>query len=416
MSNRKIIVTEELKAVLAKINSDMARLLLQEDVDESVLSKPEKNVNYLDLSHTSKGHMSYLTGERIEKIENGDKNYWDVKSRYHARPGSVMKKLFKTHDWEIENFSTQFLSIVDPPVYQMELVKGADVAKYYHYKNYYSQSGALGTSCMKSSPSEFFDIYVENPNQINMLVMLDQHDKVMGRALVWHGEDFKLLDRIYTCNDTYYNYFYNWAKENDCYYKQHNNWMTPKHLMFNGVPEIKHLELTIDKSEFQKYPYLDTFKWLNLKTKKVSNFVPEDKTDVITISDHMGNYLKSNYFNFCDLTNNLHSSGDIEYVDYMKMNVYSGNLYRSVVLDRMIYADHSIEDKEIRDYIFNSDYDHLNDYDLINKKKEEVKKKIEIGENPWDNYWWESSPKYYYSGEPVEQQVEENEPQVEIEF
>ena len=31
-----------------------------------------------------------------------------------------------------------------------------------------------------------------------MLVMLDQHDKVMGRSIVWIGDDFKIMDRIYS--------------------------------------------------------------------------------------------------------------------------------------------------------------------------------------------------------------------------
>jgi len=380
MASRKLIITPELKNVLVKINSDIARLLLQEDIDDNTLSHPEKNFNYFDLSHTSKGHLSYLTKDRIDKIELEDKNFWEPKKRYHARPGSVIKKLFKIHDWELENFTTQFLSIVDPPVFRMEVVKGEDVAKYYAQVNYFERRGSLGGSCMACVPSNFFQIYVENPEQINMLVMLDQHDKVMGRAVLWNGADFRLMDRIYVCNDLYINYFYNWAKENKCYYKKFNNWSTPKHLIFNDEEVIKEFDIILDKSHFELYPYLDTFKWLDLETRKISNYTPKDNTNVICVSDHRGGHLMYNYFVFCDMEHDVHMSSEIVYIDYMNMNVYSGNAMRSYTLDRWIWKDHAVLCDEIRDYIFNEKYDQYNDHTIIEAKKKEYAEKRKKGE------------------------------------
>jgi hypothetical protein len=182
--------------------------------------------------------------------------------------------------------------------------------------------------------------------------------------------------------------------------------MSPKHLMFNGVPEIKDLEIDLDNVKFERYPYLDSFKWLNLKTKKLYNFIPKDTKDLITISDHMGNFFKADHFGFCDLSNNVYLSHDIDYVDYIDKNVYAGNLCWSKILNRCMLMDHSIEDKEIRDVIFNSDYDHLNDYDKINKKREEIREKKSKGINPWEEeMWWESSPRkrgnYYSTGRVI---------------
>lgn len=395
-SKKKIVITEDLKNILIKVNSDISKVLLQDDMPENII-RPEKGVNYLDLSRTQKGHISYLTKERIYRIEENRGDFWELKTRYHGRPGSVMKKMFSGFgDWEIENFATQFLSIVDPPVYEMKVVKGEDVSKYYHYKTYYNGSGALGMSCMKSSPSEFFEIYVKNPDQIQMLIMFDQHNKVMGRAIIW--PTIKLMDRIYTNLDSHVNYFYDWARENDYYYKQHNNWFTPKHIMCNGIPEIKEFEVSLKNTKFDKYPYLDTFKWLDVENKKVYNYIPKNK-ELITISDHMGGYLKSNHFGFCDITNNLRGGSEISYLDYIEKNVGYDLLNKSKSLQRDILVEDSKmidlfkdEKHRITDFIFNEKYDHLNDYELIEKKKKETENDVKNGkyDDKKISYYWES--------------------------
>jgi len=381
---RKIVISEALKEVLLKIDdrSYVRQLLLREEVDERLLTHPDKNFNYLDLSSSNKGHISYLTQDKIDKIEaEEDKDYWKPKMRYTARPGSVMKKLFKCDGYDIENFATQFLSLVDPPIFRMEIVKGKDIAKFYNYSNYYQQCGSLGASCMKGSPENYFDIYVENEDVVSMLVMLDQHDKVMGRSILWSVGEEKLLDRIYVCNDMYMNYFYNWAKENKCYYKEHNNWSTPKNIIFNGEKIIKEFEIDLKNVEFGNYPYLDTFKWLNKKEGKIYNYIPKGKlNDLIVISDHMGNYFDSDYFAFCEYSNDLCMSRDMVHLDYLNMNVYRGHTVRSYVLDTYIISSHSTISKEIQDRIFNEEYDRFNDKEKIEKKKIELEEKKKRGD------------------------------------
>ena len=67
---RKIVISEALKNVLLKINNDyFSETLLRGSVHESELSKPEKNINYLDLSHSNKG--SYA------QFNEGTKKYLD---------------------------------------------------------------------------------------------------------------------------------------------------------------------------------------------------------------------------------------------------------------------------------------------------------------------------------------------------
>lgn len=397
---RKIIITDELKNVLTKINSPISTAILT-GVDEDLLTNPEKEFNYFDLSQSTKGHLSYLTKEKIERIEQSENteedklNYWSPKIRYHSRPGSLMKKLLKLNDFEISNFTTQFLSIVDPPVFNMVVVQGVDIAKYYNYQSYADQRGSLGSSCMKSSPDNFFDIYVQNPNQIKMLIMLDQYNKLMGRSIIW--SDLKLMDRVYTSNDNHCTYFYDWAVENGYSYKEFNNWNTPKNWVVNENKEIKKYEIQLENVQFDHYPYLDSFKWLDLITKKIYNYVPVDKTNVIIIGDHMGHFYPPDYYNFCDMTNNLFPSSDIRYLDYLNKNVYSGYCVYSNIYSKYIYREHSKNNPDICDMIFSDEFDHLNDWNLILKKKEDLIEKfgsIKCSKNYSndDLNWWEHTP------------------------
>lgn len=390
--SRKLIITEDLKKVLLQIkNNTIASFLLLNEIDDSILNHPEKEFNYIDLSHATKGHLSYLTKDKIEKIEASEnKDYWEVKIRYHSRPGSLMKKMFKINDVQIESFTTQLQSIIDPPVYTMKVVQSDDIAKYYSHYNHAQPYGSLGNSCMNSSPREYFDIYVNNPEQINMLVMFDKYEKVMGRAILWNGDGFKLLDRIYICNDNYLTYFYNWAKENNCYYKEQNTWNTPQHLMFNNEKVFKKIEITLNKTKFDKYPYLDTFKWLDRMYNKVYNYIPDiyksDKYlheydgDMIVISDHLGGYFDRNYFGFCEMTRYCVDKNSIVHLDYLGMDVYNGNTVKSYTLNKLIYKEHAIINDEIRDYIFIPEFDKFNDVSLIKDKKKELEEKKKIGE------------------------------------
>ena len=405
MSEKKFIITEDFKNVLSKINSDIANILLQDNIDENILAKPEKNFNYVDISRTTKGHISYLTQEKIDKIEaTEEKNYWEPKRRYHARPGSFIKKLLKVNDYEIEDFTTQFLSIVDPPVFEMKVVKGQDVAKYYGQNSYYDFRGTLGSSCMRNSPPNFFDIYVHNPEQINMLVMINPSNKILGRALLWNGPDFKLMDRIYVSIDGHENYFYNWAKENEYYYKEFNTYNTPTHIVFNDVKEFKKFEITIDKSEFEYYPYLDTFKWLDVKNKKFYNYIPEG--EFITVSDHQGGHLNPDHFAFCEYTKEICTSEHLVFVEYLGMNINDDILSFSATLDTYIVDAHSKFCPDICDRIFNEEYDKFNDWGKINKKKEEFEEKRKNGGNDglvsnWSSMGgWAKIPRKYLEEEP----------------
>ena len=95
-------------------------------------------------------------------------------------------------------------------------------------KNYYSSHGALGGSCMADEEKDTFKIYYKNDKKVQLLIYVDNNDKIHGRALLWKLNtspcDAKyFMDRVYTNADSDVIKFKNFAEEKGFLYKQKNN-------------------------------------------------------------------------------------------------------------------------------------------------------------------------------------------------
>jgi hypothetical protein len=406
---RKIIISDALKEVLLKVNNPLSQILLDGkyfmgDADKSHFLETEKWIDYLDLSHNDKGHLSYLTKERIEKIQNSEeKDFWKVGMRYHGRSGSVIKKLFsKGLSHHFEDFSMKYVAVVDKPAFEMKLVKGDDIAKYYHNSSYKNIRGNLGMSCMARSPKEYFDIYTKNPDKVNMLIMLTEDDKIMGRAIVWIGEDFKVMDRIYVTNDIYTEYFVEWCTENNVYYKEQNNYRTPKHMIDPVTKEKCFKEFSIElETNFERYPYIDSFKWINKLENKIYNHIPKDCViqELNVLCDSMGGSLRGDTYKFDDEDNSIYGYNEVHFLDYLNLNLHSYKLRYSNSLSKWIKREHSIRLEEFDDYIFNEEYNHLNDNEKIEDWKAKIiedRKKPRVSKS-WDDVVWSNS-EFRYGG------------------
>jgi hypothetical protein len=384
---RKIIISNALKEVLLKVNNPLSDILLNGKIfddnlhklpsDENYFLETDKLINYLDLSHNDKGHLSYLTKERIEKIENTEeKDFWKIGMRYHARSGSVLKKLFnKNLSYYFEDFSMKYIAVVDKPSFEMRLVKGDDIPKYYNAITYKTIAGNLGMSCMSKSPKEYFDIYSKNPDRINMLIMQTEDDKILGRAIVWLGDGFKIMDRIYVSNDIYSEYFVEWCVENNVFYKEFNNFKTPKHVIEPTTKEkcLKEFSINIE-TDFQKYPYIDSFKWISKSKNKIYNHIPKDcKTEeLLVLCDTMGGSLRGDVYKFDDEDNNIYSYDEVQYVNYININLNTIKLRYSKPLDEWIRREHAVKLEGFDGYVFCDEYSHLNDNEKIEIWKEKI--------------------------------------------
>lgn len=174
---------------------------------------------------------------------------------------------FSLSDADVEKFVNEYISYVkgnksdDSSV--IDVVNGEEIRKWYFKENYQSSMGKLGGSCMAhSNCSKYLDIYVKNPDSVSMLILKNKEEKLVGRSLLWNldnGEKF--MDRVYTANDYDDNIFYNYAIANGYLYRS-----TPadKFKYFKDSKEVADHEIavTVNKNDFDYYPYMDTLFFL----------------------------------------------------------------------------------------------------------------------------------------------------------
>ncbi len=395
-----ILTSHELDFVLEQIkdNSLVARLLLKSrQSNDSLVDDP---INYISISSSDKTKISYLTQERAQTIINsspygeGADELWNSSRRFHAKPGAIISKLFKDiPSREVEIFSTLFRNIQSKINYEFKIVRGRDILKYYHFSSYFSESGSLGVSCMKyDGCQDYLDIYTKNPNTIEMLVALNYDGKLIGRALLWKQGDKKIMDRIYTINDEDFQFhFKKWADENGYFYKKEQKWNNT--LFFKTKDKIlcEEISIQLDNWNFEYYPYVDTFKFIDFKTGKLYNYLPKG-VDVKTLSSAEGSTHNGGVYGFCEKSKVLYSVDSLCYVPNSGMTVGTDLCVWSEIYAFYILREDASYDPYLNDWIF-KDND-LNNEILIKERKtlQKTSKWFDFLEPPMDVVSIDESP------------------------
>lgn len=368
-----LFVSDELRTILEQIKSEsiVAELLLKRRHSKDDLV--DEPVNFISVSSQDPTRISYLTTERIGQINESE--YWTSSRRFHIKPGGFISKVFKNiSPKDVELFSNLYRAQAKKPNFEFKVVSGEDIRYYYHYSRHSNDNGSLGVSCMRyESCQKMFDVYVENPDTISLLLMLDTDGYVMGRSLLWNFDKNKIMDRIYTVNDEQLPfYFKRWASENGYLYRAQQNWYNS--LQFEKMGESKKiikLDIKLKESDFRYYPYMDTFKFFTPSTGTFSNYRPDGR-DHFTLCSSDGSKYDWNYLSYDDLDKVYRHRGDLVRLDYVDMNVHPDRCNYSDLLDHYILSEHCEWREDIRDYIFSGEYQHLNDLERINTRVSEI--------------------------------------------
>ena len=182
------------------------------------------------------------------------------------------KSIEEINDSDIEKFVNELTAelklLRSSPDSKIEIVKGKEIKKWYDSDNYQSTSGQLGSSCMSGKLCQlYFDIYTENSDTISLLILKNEGDKLVGRALLWKLENGKyFMDRVYCSTEYDEKIFTKYANENGYYYRNNgnNNYI---HLYLNceeKKEDFDKLVVSVPNCDFDNYPYLDTLKFLDL--------------------------------------------------------------------------------------------------------------------------------------------------------
>lgn len=383
-----LFISDKLRSLLEEFKNDsmVAQMLLHRRVNKEDLQ--EEPINYISISDSDVTKISYLTEDRIKKVEESSKDdYWSTSIRFHCKPGSFVSKIFKDiPSKEVEKFSNLFKAFSIKRDIKFSIIRGDDIKKYYNQDFYQTQGGSIGSSCMKYSKCQnYFDIYTNN-DSVSMLIMKSpMGDSIIGRALLWdfvcecgeceYGSVMKVMDRIYTIQDDEYQIFFKkWADENGYIYKTNQNWSST--LQFDSKSETKEYKfgVKVNIKNMDRYPYLDTFKWLDIKAQILYNYRPEyfinDTDTFILLASPDGRYVDIDYIKFDNINRDWDYPGNLVCYDGLNYTE-SDNCNYSETLDRFILKSESEYNNELRDYMY-IDLSRV-DFEILEKRRIFVK-------------------------------------------
>jgi hypothetical protein len=183
-------------------------------------------------------------------------------------------------DSDIEKFVNEYVSFIkmsksDESSKILE-VRGDDIIKWYSIRNYQSQVGKLGNSCMAHDEcSHYLEFYADCPS-VSLLILTNKENKLVGRALLWKLDDGRMfMDRVYTSFDYDQNIFFNYAIENEYIYRTSQ---TTNYKFMMGLKEIDPGEMIVTIESADYYPFLDTIIHYDSKNQKLCNYKQYDKT------------------------------------------------------------------------------------------------------------------------------------------
>jgi hypothetical protein len=270
-----------------------------------VLSKAKSNRSeniYVKIKFP--GGMTVVNQNSIRYVDPGKLPF--QQNRQTIRTGRGVKALlsksdFKFTDIDIEQFVNKYKSAWDKMndiFSKFELVSDDKIAYWYSYINYEAQISTLGTSCMKAVNSSYFDIYVNNPDKCSLLILKgDDESKIKGRALIWKLDNPQVtfMDRVYTNRDSDIELFKQYAHKEGWYHKQHQSSSNDYTLVGKeGIKREGDLVVNLknaNNGNYDRYPYLDTLKYFNTSSGKLTTEEMRGSSNYITLEDTGGRWV-----------------------------------------------------------------------------------------------------------------------------
>lgn len=251
---------------------------------------------YLDDNSTKQNYFNITDKDDTVSFIQSNKvpNDWDeekspelpyvMKGRNEIKIGKIIRTLSKEMDLDslitdkdIEDFVNQYKASSTKTTVEFKLVSGDDITKYYESKRYYSRSGSLGGSCMADESKSTFKLYSENTSKVKMLVLIDNNDKIHGRAIVWKLKESPceakyFMDRVYSNSDSDVYKFKQFAEEKGYLYKEFMNSHieTNVNFIYKGKEVVGECSVKLDGAA-KNYPFVDTMCFLSKDKETLSN-------------------------------------------------------------------------------------------------------------------------------------------------
>ena len=210
------------------------------------------DIDYIDITDKN-DTISYITKERLDRL-GWDDDQWDNNLRQEMKVGKFIQIINPyTNQRSLEKKVNLFKAAYNGIILKksiLKVVKGKELYKWYNEDLYQEGTGSLNKSCMRNQPDRLA-FYINNPDKVSMLVLVNENGKLEGRALIWQVDEPKItyMDRIYTVYQEDENRFEEYANQHDmsCYNRDQYDKM---------IIRIGH-----SIGSALNNPYMDTFKY-----------------------------------------------------------------------------------------------------------------------------------------------------------
>jgi len=218
------------KEIMTFLTSDALSMLLNRmDIKIRVALL---NNSYFDIDKEKNDIITYLPIDRFKRLEKED-NPYNSKLRQQMKIGKFFRVINdKLIDKEVETLINSFRSNYDICIKgvsdKLKLVSGEDVRFWYNEKNYVHGGGMLNSSCMRhADKGPEMQMFVDNPDVIQLLILLDDNNKLLGRSLVWRlakPEGSTFMDYVYTRFDKDRDIFLMYGSQHGWIMRDKNNY------------------------------------------------------------------------------------------------------------------------------------------------------------------------------------------------
>jgi len=261
------------------------------------------NVNYLRPAEKN-DDVKFVNDTQVDRFIKSGQNPFE-KAINSSKIGRTVRQILTGNkinvtDQEIEKFVNNYKNAWDKKFKKSEegfhLVSGEEIRKWYLESNYVPGGGTLNNSCMRYKESqEYLNIYTENTDCCQLLILLDDRNRLLGRALVWKlkagtGKKDYFLDRIYTRFDNDVEKFADWFRD----------FLKVKDDNFDAhfLKTLAGLRVQLKKWKFETYPYMDSFYILDYENGVLMTFDGLDNTKLQFHLQNTGGYPNVPNYNF----------------------------------------------------------------------------------------------------------------------
>ncbi len=253
--------------------SDGLKTFLRDVCDTCGSSSPMYFRYYL-LGHLDSQTTKILNNvfSKINSICESDDGYVIINNNQKMKLGKLIVKVgdeikintdSKSEAISIEQIVDQYKSwFKSISSLRFKILKGEQILKGYdrHYQS--RNGGMLSGSCMNDKP-ELLNLYVDNEEKVELLTLVDNNDKIHGRAFLWKVDNrpYVFMDRVYGVDNYIVNIFHSYAKSQKMIYREQQQLYNFGLYLPNGTEtnSIKYpLKVKLYSQHLQYMPYMDS--------------------------------------------------------------------------------------------------------------------------------------------------------------